>query len=260
MRGAFAVLVVAAGCGRLGFDPYGTADGSLRDVSAGEGDTPSGDGPGAVACSPAFDLCDDFEAESLDTSLWTADAMVTLDTTRAHRGGQSVHVHMPAFAPDTGHYQTLAETQTIMTSTTFWVRAWFWLSALPAAGNGLELMTAERPGSAGDYVFVFSDSTHVYSQYDLSSRISATTVPTGSWFCVVWKVVRSTSASGSLETSGDVPALALTNIQTDSSSSPMTVLTLGLGFASSNTPSAQPALDLWIDDVIAHSAPVTCAD
>ncbi len=87
-----------------------------------------------------------------------------------------------------------------------------------------------------------------------------TTVPTGSWFCVVWKVVRSTSTSGSLETSGDVPALALANIQTDSASSPMTVLTLGLGFASSNTPSAQPALDLWVDDVIAHSAPVTCAD
>ena len=261
MRSALVVLVVAAGCGRFGFDSHGSADGSLADGSGVPGDDADAPDDGAaVGCSSAFDLCDDFEAPALNAAIWATDPMVSLDTARAHRGSQSVHIHMPAFAPNTGNYQTLGETQTSASSTTFWVRAWFWLSALPASGNGLELMTAEQPGFAGDYVFMFSDSTHVYSQFDLSSMSAMTPVPIGTWFCVVWKVVRSTASSGSLEISGDVPALALGDIQTDSASNPITLVTLGMGFAGSNTPSAQPALDLWIDDVIAHSAPVSCAE
>ncbi|MDB4964246.1 MAG: hypothetical protein JWP01_4245 [Myxococcales bacterium] len=38
------------------------------------------------------------------------------------------------------------------------------------------------------------------------------------------------------------------------------MVTFGIGFAGSNTPVAQPALDLWIDDVIVDPDPVTCAD
>lgn len=253
MRAAL-LLIVAAGCGRLGF-------GEPADAALGDGMTGDAAGDAAeVACSPAFELCDGFEANTLDSTIWTAGAMVTLDSTRAHRGTRSVHVHMPALAAGTNSYQTLNETRTVTSgATTFWIRGWFWLSALPAGANGMELISAERPSTAGDYVFVFSDSTHIYTQFANASRTAMTTVPIGSWFCVIFKVVRSTGATGLLALSGDAPALTLANVQTDAAP-PMTVVTIGIGFSAGNVPVPQPALDLWVDDVIAHPAPVTCAD
>jgi hypothetical protein len=34
----------------------------------------------------------------------------------------------------------------------------------------------------------------------------------------------------------------------------------GINFASDNVNVPQPDIDLWVDDVIVHSSPVTCAD
>ena len=260
------VLLIVVGACRWAFDDQPRGDGSIVDGVAGDGASDgasdgSTSGDAANACA-GFDVCDGFEAATLDPSTWTADPGITIDTTHAHRGTRSVHVHTNAFSANTSSYTNMWESKTIMTSTTFWVRGWFWLSALPASGNGLELITAERPGNNGDYVFVFSNATHIYAQYGSgSSDITMTAVPVGSWFCVVWKVVRSTTTTGSLElTSDTLPQLSLPNVQTDSATLPMTILVFGMGFADSNTPSAQPAIDLWIDDIIAHDAPVTCAD
>nr|MBA3542486.1 hypothetical protein [Deltaproteobacteria bacterium] len=62
-----------------------------------------------------------------------------------------------------------------------------------------------------------------------------------------------------LELSGDVPTLSLSNVTTDSTT-PMSLVAFGIGFANGNAPVAQPALDLWVDDVIVDMAPMTCAD
>jgi hypothetical protein len=263
---ALALLVAVAGCGRFGFGGE-TADSAIVDgvISDGvivgdDGATDAVMGDAAPACLASYNLCDGFEGTSFDTTTWTVDSMITLDATRAHRGSKSAHVHTPASAANTSNYQTLNETKTVPGSTTFWLRGWFWLSALPATGNGMELVSAEQSGVGGDYVFVFSDSTHVYTQFGNASQTSPTTVPIGSWFCVIWKVVRSTTTTGALELSGDAPLLSLPNVKTDSATAPMNVITIGMGFASSNTPAAQPALDLWIDDVIVDDAPLTCAD
>lgn len=261
MRWAALWVVVVAGCGRFGFGHSGDDD-VVGDGPRGDGligDIPGDDA--AQVCPNGLDICDGFEGASIDTSVWMPDAMVTLDTTRAHRGVKSIHVHMPAFSAGTNNYQTLNETKTIMMgATTFYVRAWLWLSALPAGQNGMELISAERPGSGGDYVFVFSDSTHVYTQFGLDQSVAMQTVPTASWFCVLFKVVRSTTTTGSLDLSGvGVPTLTLPNVQTDGTQ-PMTIITMGIGFSGTNVPVAQPALDMWIDDVIVHSSPVTCAD
>ncbi|HSD89566.1 MAG TPA: hypothetical protein VLB44_18675 [Kofleriaceae bacterium] len=255
---AVVCLAFLAACGRFGFgDQDAISDGS---TIGGDGPGVGGDGDAAsVVCPIGLDLCDGFEA-GIDTTTWTVDTNVTLDTTFAHRGSASIHVHMPAFGANSGSYQTMSETKTITNgATTFWIRGWFWLGALPALGNGMELITAERPGSAGDYVFVFADSTHVYSQFGGASVTTATTMPVGSWFCAIFKVARSTSSSGSLELSGDAPSLVLANTKTDAAQA-MTTINIGIGFASSNNPVAQPAFDLWIDDVIVHSSAVTCAE
>lgn len=252
-----AVALWAAGCGRFGFGSEDRSDGAIgdgrRDVADVAGDT----GPSAACLSAA--VCTDFEGPSLPAP-WMADPMVTLDTTRAHRGMQSVHVHSPAFAANTGSYQDLSESQTVSAGfNPFWVRAWLWLSALPATNNAMELITAERPSSAGDYVFVHSDRTDVYSQFDLTVMNTPTLVPTGTWTCLIWKVTRDSGTAGKLELSGDV-TVALTGSKTDSATMPMQYVVIGLGYSSTNVSSAQPAQDLWIDDVIVSASAVTCAD
>lgn len=254
------MLVLASACGRFGFHGQPSQDsGSLGDDDA-PGDGVGGDGP--IVCPAGLGVCDGFEGTQL-ASIWMADPMVALDTTRAHRGTSSVHVHSPAFAANAGSYQALFASASVAPSTTFYLRGWFWLSSLPAANNGLELLTAEHPGSStGDYVFVQDFRTTVYTQLDSMSDETPTTVPTGQWFCLIWKVVKDTGSAGSLSLTGDVAGINLSEplAQTDSTSFPITMITLGLGFAATNTPSNQPALDLWIDDVIIDANALTCQE
>lgn len=260
MRAAWSLVVVAAGaCGRLGFTEAVPGDGAVGSGDGLGGDGATGDAQ-QVACSQQFDICDGFE-DGVDTTLWTLDPGATLDATFAHRGGASIRIHTSAFGANQSNYTSIFESQTLASDPpTFWVRAWFYLSALPAGDNGMELITAERPGDAGDYVFVRRTRTSLYTQYSGDVRTAMAPAPVASWFCAVFEVVRDTGAAGSLGLSGDLPALTLDSTQTDSASAPMQVVTLGAGFSSSNVTDAQPAFDLWIDDVIIHSAPITCSD
>jgi hypothetical protein len=264
---ALALLVTVTACGRFGFghgelrddarDNDGAATGDVLLIDGAETDGAMADaGPSCVG----FDVCDGFETATFQT-FWMPDSMVTVDTTRAHRGTRSAHIRSPAIAANDSSYQQLVQTKTFLNNpTTIWIRGWYWLSAVPANGNGAELMSAERPGVNGDYVFMFSNATHIYSQFASNSQISSTAVPVGQWFCMVFKIVRSTGSAGSLDLTGDVPALSMPNAQTDSSTGAVNTITMGIGFADSNVTNNQPAIDLWIDDVIVHSSAVTCAD
>src|SRR5687767_1756142 len=97
------VLLLVVGACRWAFDDQPRGDGSIVDGSAGDGvldDAAGGDAASDTAQSACagFDVCDEFEAPTLDPATWTADPMVTIDTARAHRGLRSVHVHTNAFA------------------------------------------------------------------------------------------------------------------------------------------------------------------
>lgn len=258
MRAAWSIaLVAAAGCGRFGFTEAIPGDGAVD--TDGPGDGATGDAQDA-ACSQLFDICDGFES-GVNTALWTLATGATLDTTFAHRGSASIRIHTPAFNANENSYTSIFESQTLASGVqTFWVRAWFYLSALPAGGNGMELITAERPGNEGDYVFLFRDRTSVYAQYSGATREVMQPAPVATWFCAVFKVVRDTASAGSLDLGGDLPAMNLDSTQTDSATQPMQIVTLGAGFAGPNVLDAQPAFDLWIDDVIIHRASVTCSD
>ncbi len=245
------VLATSAACGRYGFTS-GSADANLDGTSDAR-----------VPCA-GFDLCDEFEAGSINTALWTKDPSVTIDTARAHRGDASVHIHTDALTAGNGDYEVLSETRTLAGAaapTTFWVRGWFLIPALPSGPNALELISADQSGAPrlGDFVFLHSDSTSVYSQFG-NDILDVTSPPTNRWFCLVWRVVRGTGTTGLLEVTSDVvPTATLPNITTDGAP-PISIIAIGLGWAPSNVTVNQPAFDLWVDDVIVHSAPVTCAD
>lgn len=240
------LLVLAlAGCGRVGFE------------TGASGDAQPADTPGA---SCAFDLCDDFEAEALDRSLWTVDPTVTRDTSAAHRGSGSARMHLDALAPNAAASAVLTESRSLASSRELWVRGWFRLSSLPADGNELEVMGLAQSTTAASAHAVFVRADQV--GFTVAPGISASTslvLPSDAWFCLVWHAKLSTSA-GAIDLSGDLfdgPSASGGGIETDP---PITVLRFGARFESSQLSANQPALDVWLDDLIVHSAPITCAD
>ena len=131
----------------------------------------------------------------------------------------------------------------------------------PVATNGLELLSSEQQVTPfiGDYVFVHRADTQVYSDFDHSVAMTTTTPPQDTWFCLVWQVVPSTSTTGSLALSSDLFASIGTDAITDGAS-PIETVSLGPDFERVNVDVAQDPIEVWLDDVIVHSAPVTCDD
>jgi hypothetical protein len=250
-------LLLLSACGRVAFAPQG--DGAVTGDGPGDADG-SGDGP-AAACA-GFDECEDFEG-AIDPP-WIIDASVTLDTTIAHRGLRSARMHMNALA--VGEAFSARMQQPVSPSTTSgetWVRAWFRMSAAPTSSNALELISYDHTGGgvAGDYVFSRNNAVQIYNLPSGGQDDHLGAAPLDTWFCIVFHVTWAETATGSLEMLGDLtPALQLTNVTTNSSTSPIDALGIGPYFGSPNVTVAQPAFDVWVDDVIVHASPVTCAD
>jgi hypothetical protein len=257
-----------AGCGRYAFDRTPDAR-----AAAGSDATPI-DAADATMMPDAFDeaaacagfaLCDSFEASVL-ASVWTPDGTLSLDTTHAHRGAQSVHAHVPALGTGVAGFSQLDETQTLSglnVPSTFYVRAWFFLSALPAGNNRMEAISivSATPSTIGDYTFIHASDTVIYTQADAQNALAGVPPPTNTWFCVVFRVTRGPASDGTLALTSDViPSLTLPGVITDSNATPIENIGLGIGFAGTNVFDPQPALDLWLDDVIVDPQPLTCAD
>jgi len=247
-RGLAIVVVVGGGaaCGRIGFSDL-------------VGGAPDGGGDGAGSCG--FDLCDGFEAPAIDTSLWTVDANVTRDTSQAHSGAASAHMHVDALPVNTDGSALIYETKTLASgSVPFWLRAWVRIDVLPVANNYMELFYAEQTNSPhlGDYLIVRRTDTQLYDDFDSAFVGTNAALPVDTWVCLIWQVVPLASG-GSIALSGDAPSIALANNSTDGSP-PIRNIALGVYFDGTNLATAQPAVDVWIDDVIINSSAVTCTD
>jgi hypothetical protein len=253
--GAWAAAVLLAGCGRFGFGTYG---GTSADGRPGDGRVPDVP-PDAFVCR--FQLCDGFEDTTFQ-SLWTVDVGITRDTTTSHGGAASVHFHSSALNVGQGGYFTLSETQTLpLGDPTFYVRAWVKLASLPAGSNGMELLSADEttgPGYGND-VFLKSGVMDVYEQFTDQVQATSGPPPLNTWFCALWTVVRDSGSAGSLTLAGDVGPITLPSVPTDGTPA-ISVMSFGIGYAGPNVNVAQPAMDIWMDDLIVHNAPVTCSD
>jgi hypothetical protein len=258
VRHSVAIVAVAcAACGRLEFGALATKDApapgnDAKDLDGAAGDAGSG-------CLASYLLCDGFETPSL-ASWWTSTATgVSLDATVAHRGSQSLHLHTDVV--DVGDAATafVNETLTFGTmSTTFDVRAFIRMSAVPVDNLGL-IEAQQNDGTPdGDGVFATSSGLTVFSQFSNKSRDANFTPADDAWTCVVWTVVRASDGTGSLALGGDGSA-TLDNINTDGSPA-LAEMAFGIQLANSTDTSTQPAIDVWIDDVIVATTPLTCAD
>ncbi len=262
-RVTLAALVPLAACGRLGFGSHtGGADAPPASDARADGprDAPSDAAP---ACLASYRVCDGFEGASFDSSTWTFDTGVTVDTTVAHRGASSAHMHSTALAVNTGGYFNLLETKSLaFGDPVLYVRAWVRMSALPAGSNGQEMIVAEQTGGTiyGDYLFVKNSHLTVYTQFSGQATSETTAPPLGAWQCVLWTLTRSTTTSGAIALAGDPSPISITGVTTDGANPPVTRMAYGVGFSSTNVTTAQPSLDVWFDDLIVSPTPVTCAD
>ncbi len=155
-----------------------------------------------------------------------------------------------------GQTKTLA-----LADPTFYVRAWVRLGALPAGTNHMELITAAQTGGTiyGDSLFVEPTGLSIYTQFSNSSYGETTAPPLATWFCALLTVQRATTNTGSITLGGDPAPIQLTSVTTDGNP-PISLMTFGIGFAGTNVSTAQPVMDVWLDDVIVTNTPVTCAD
>jgi hypothetical protein len=238
-------------CGRLRFD--GVGQGAPPDSADAQGR----DGADARFC--AYQLCDDFEAPAL-ASGWTPSATgVSLDSTVSHTGTSSVHFRTPFLGPNIGDTARLTETATIALGTSVYVRAFMRFGALPAVNNyGPILSVAENVGDFEDSVLLRATSLDIYNQWSDTAASNGAAPPLDTWLCVLWSVTRATTTTGAITLGGDLAPATLANVQTDGP--PLTWLVVGITFYAPEQPSSQPAIDLWVDDVLVSDAPLSCTD
>lgn len=252
------VAALVAACGRLDFGARGAHDGSIP-ASDGAIDGADALGDAAGECLPGYLLCDGFEKTTL-APWWTpSTAGVALDATVAHRGTQSLHLHVDDVPANEGANAIVTETTTFLAaSTTIYVRAFARMSAIPDDHLGLIETDQTTAMPDGDGVFATSSGLTVFSQFSEASMDTGFTPMDGAWTCLVWTVVRATDATGSLALDGDATA-TLANVQTDGDP-PIDEMELGIQLAGPTDMVLQPAIDVWIDDVIVAVSPLTCAD
>jgi hypothetical protein len=246
--------VLAAGCGRFGFSEREATD------AATARDDGLVDTTQTSVCETAA-LCDGFEGSDVDAA-WSKLGAVSVDNTVAHRGSQSVHMHIdPVAAGGQGEARITNSTLLAATPGPLWIRAWVKLGSLPAFDNHMELICTEQSSSPffGNCVFVYSDATAIYTQFS-NAAMQGDPPPVLPWFCYVWQIEHSTTSADMHLTSDVIPNIDLLGQPTNSVANPVDTIAIGAAFYSGNTPTPQPALDVWFDDVIVSTSPVTCSD
>ena len=237
-------------------------------VSNGDQADADGDGRGD-ACSGAsvcaslttVPFCDDFES-GFSTSRWrtsmsdsASTVTINTDARYVHRGTQSLHLQMaavPAGGTSDLDISEIATFSAFADATTFWARAWIWFMHSPAGSDEVRLFVADAMNTQGIGVSVAGDHTTIDSWVPPGGSLKGAAPGFGEWTCYVWRV----DLAGALSLSGtEVPTLGplMTPVQPAEKLSE-----LGIGMFFANVSTAQPALDLYIDDVFLDTQPVTC--
>jgi hypothetical protein len=207
--------------------------------------------------------CTGFENAAPDapfTTLTRTGCTATIDSSRACRGSKSLHVHIPAGDGTSGQLEATVFEQTFVPTSTFYLRAFFYLPA--SVTNDDHLLQAYQSFSPYESVtLVVAPSGVMQTANSVASNYvgpSAIHFPLGRWVCLEWKIVSDTGSGGSVQLfldGSEVTDITQTGKATQSSPALNTV-SLGL----STTPvSSVGAVDAWIDEVRADTSPIGCA-
>ncbi len=210
-------------------------------------------------------LCEDFE-QPLNTAVWVTSGSGgpgVRDTTRSHSGTTSLHLATNAINNVGGSYGVgIEETETFANTALaagFYAREWIYVPSTSTFANGMGLSGVQQAvspwqgtdvqiTSSGDVSLVNYTGSGGYTQ-------TANALPRDAWVCLEWQMVYgATKGSTTLWISG-TQAASLTNVPTQPSP-PYGTLFVEAAFYQVSV--AQPAVEIWVDDVIVDSQPVGC--
>ncbi len=237
------------------------ANGDQADADGdGRGDACSGAGSCAALTTVPF--CDDFEsgfsAARWRTSMSNAASTIAInnDARYVHRGTQSLHLSLapvPAGGIGDLDISEIATFSAFADATTFYARAWIWLSRPPMGTDEVRLFVADNAqDTEGIGILVANDHSTLSTWVPPSANTMGAPPGFGEWTCYVWRV----DLAGSMTLSGtEVPTLGplVAAVQP-----PQKLNELGIGLFFGNPTVDQPALDLYVDDVFLDTQPVTC--
>ena len=203
-------------------------------------------------------LCDGFEAAMIDPQWLTPTSLATLtiDTSRAYRGRQSLHMHHDATSTASSSiYAVVQETKTFPISGTIYFRAWMFFSSSSFPPNEQPILVDSGAGAGVTYLIDHGHpGVNDYATPSTYSASATTSIPSGRWTCLQMDITQ-TGASGTINVSLDG---TLVDVSPVSGTTP-TVAFVDFGM-NLYMPPALPAEDIWLDEVIVDNKPTTCAE
>jgi hypothetical protein len=212
----------------------------------------------SCATAGAVQLCDDFEEAALDKNRWVSTTVGTIDATFAHRGTHSFHLRAPSVAAGVESSAQLVERGTFSAgSYTIYVRAWMFVPKPPAIGNQVRLLAAEQTVQPFQGMGAFASATKVQIDDWLgaSTSDSTTPMPFNQWVCFQFHIELALLLGTVALTGTGLPAI--TPISAPTQITPA-IGQIDFGPYFYNQTAAQPAFDVWIDDLIVDDKPVAC--
>ena len=213
---------------------------------------------------PSGFLCDGFESGL--AAFWMAtqtNGTVTVDNTRAYRGTHSLRVHTDALAVNTSSDVRLHESMTLSASPAdLYLRAFVYVPA--TSPNTFQLLQAVQNVTPYDGVgFSMDAQGGVAASFDSVTNgqylRSVVALPLGRWFCLQWQAHLSTTTSGYERVFLD--GTEVTSLRTSEPTEPSPALAdVGVGAVFYQPAVANPATDVWLDEVEIGTAPIACTD
>jgi hypothetical protein len=262
----------AATGGRGGAGGSGGAAGGSGGSAGGAGGS-AGGATGSSGCAGSTaKVCDDFDAQTMGAEpkgmyavVKTNNATVTVDTTRAFSGKQSLHLHLTN--PGSDSKAQLAFTAPVLPFMNNDVhgRAMVWLVKNPA--NHWDFATAfgtDQPQDDDTKIqyTVGSMSGHLMAVYQPGddSVDSTTQFPVGRWGCLQWEFKGAPDGSHVLKIMLDGKLIDKGNITKGGPQGNWPATTwksMKVGWI--NFGSVGMAVDMWIDDLAVSDAEIPCA-
>lgn len=208
-------------------------------------------------------LCDGFESV-LVNPLWYVDtrdgSTVTVDETRAYRGRSSLRFHLEPTPVGLDRLAEIMETQTEQPTplATRWIRGYLYVPGTAITTNRNRILKLSQGDAGSQKLGIDVESGFLAVENDRSAIAvsSGTALPVDRWVCVEVEVLHALAGYVRVHIDGN-PISDLQLDQPTDFDPPIEQLRLG---ASLYQPSvAQPALDLWLDELVVDSVRGSCA-
>ena len=212
-----------------------------------------------AALSPQPIFCDDFEGATLSKS-WAVTTTADIDPTVSHRGHNSVHLRTKAVGTATEINTQIIESISFknFTASHFWVRVWVLATKPPSGNNLMRFIAAEQTLDPFDGLggFLSPNVLHLENWIANASQDSFTAPTYNGWVCYELRVELSTGAGGLITLAAGDMVQTPPVVGRNQPNPPLGQISLGAYMTATTT--AQPAWDVWLDDVIVDNQAIGC--